>query len=52
MFYYFVARPFLAKLGYKSTTKKSDKQTLLYNNNKKTQPKATFQRKTPFYLHK
>ena len=32
MFCYFTAKPFLAILRYKSTTKNRDTQTLLYNN--------------------
>ena len=48
MFCYFLAKPFLAKLEYKSTTKKSNTQALLCNNNKKQSQKLLFKEKHLF----
>ena len=42
MFCYFTAKPFLAILRYKSTTKNRDSQTLLYNNNKNRSKTSLF----------
>ena len=42
MFCYFTAKPFLAILRYKSTTKNRDTQTLLYNNNKNRSKTSLF----------
>ena len=48
MFCYFLAKPFLAKLEHKSTTKKSNAQALLCNNNKKQSQKLLFKEKHLF----